>query len=266
MSEPARSSSANDRRIVVLVLPSNPTWAPPGRSPEAWRLALAEDTYEVLAALDRVEVAVAVLNGTEASLQEATTLTWPGTHVYTAPTLHQALTQAATLAPAATPTSSAGASVAVPGTASASAPASAPTSAADSPSSTAVSTTAGAGVSSGTGRVAAVVAVAYDAPDLPGLLIGKLFRALSTADIAVCPAEDGSQVALGVNLPIANWLTDSLDLSLDLTLAELDQAKPRRHAVAVGPGWHRLRSPADLARLDPGLEGWDATRSILRHA
>ncbi|WP_405068585.1 hypothetical protein OG558_01365 [Kribbella sp. NBC_01510] len=225
MSEPARSASANDRRIVVLVLPSNPTWAPPGRSPEAWRLALAEDTYEVLAALDRVEVAVAVLNGTEASLQEATTLTWPGTPVYTAPTLHQALTQAATLTPAE------------------------------------------AGVStSGTGRVAAVVAVAYDAPDLPGLLIGKLFRALSTADIAVCPAEDGSQVALGVNLPIANWLTDSLELSLDLTLGELDQAKPRRHAVAVGPGWHRLRSPADLASLDPGLEGWDATRSILRHA
>ena len=255
MSEPARSASANDRRIVVLVLPSNPTWAPPGRSPEAWRLALAEDTYEVLAALDRVEVAVAVLNGTEASLQEATTLTWPGTHVYTAPTLHQALTQAATLPPAPTPTAATPASAA------------APTSAADSPTPTAVSTTADAGGStSETGRVAAVVAVAYDAPDLPGLLIGKLFRALSTADIAVCPAEDGSQVALGVNLPIANWLTDSLDLSLDLTLAELDQNKPRRHAVAVGPGWHRLRSPADLARLDPGLEGWDATRSILRHA
>jgi hypothetical protein len=193
---------------------------------------LAEDTYEVLAALDRVEVAVAVLNGTEAALQEAAALTWPGTPVYTAPTLHQALTKAAT-----TPTSAAG------------------------------STAGEVGVStSGTGRVAAVVAVAYDAPDLPGLLIGKLFRALSTADVAVCPAEDGSQVALGVNLPIADWLTDSLDLSLDLTLAELDQAKPRRHAVAVGPGWHRLRSPADLARLDPGLEGWDATRSILRHA
>ncbi|MGY4768295.1 hypothetical protein ACXC9Q_15390 [Kribbella sp. CWNU-51] len=248
MSEPARSASANDRRIVVLVMPSTPTWAPPGRSPEAWRLALAEDTYEVLAALDRVEVAVAVLNGTEASVHEATTLTWPGTPVYTAPTLHQALTQAATLTP--TPATSAPASDAAPTSGDA-----------------AGSTTAEVGGSiSGTGRVAAVVAVAYDAPDLPGLLIGKLFRALSTADIAVCPAEDGSQVALGVNLPIANWLTDSLDLSLDLTLAELDQAKPRRHAVAVGPGWHRLRSPADLARLDPGLEGWDATRSILRHA
>jgi glycosyltransferase A (GT-A) superfamily protein (DUF2064 family) len=215
VSASTRSSSANDRRIVVLVLPSTPTWAPPGRSPEAWRLALAEDTYEVLAALDRVEVAVAVLNGTEAAVREAATLTWPGTPVYSASTLHQALTQAAT---------------------------------------------------STAGRVAAVVAVAYDAPDLPGLLIGKLFRALSTADVAVCPAEDGSQVALGVNLPIADWLTDSLDLSLDLTLADLDQAKPRRHAVAVGPGWHRLRSPADLSRLDPGLEGWDATRSILRHA
>lgn len=215
MSPAARTASVDDRRVVVLVVPSAGSWAPPGRSPEAWRLALAEDTYEVLAALDRVEVAVAVLDGTEASVREATDLTWPGTPVYAAASLHAAITQAGT---------------------------------------------------SGTGRVAAVVAVAYDAPDLPGLLIGKLFRALSSADLALCPSEDGSQVALGVNLPIAGWLTDSLDLSFDLTLAELDDAKPRRHAVAVGPGWHRLRSAADLARLDPGLEGWDATRSLLRHA
>ncbi len=226
MSAAAGSAGGNDRRVVVLVLPSTGTWAPPGRSPEAWRLALAEDTYEVLAALDRVEVAVAVLNGTEASVREATTLTWPGTPVYAAASVQDAITKAAT------------------------------------------TTAAGEGGSSAsaTGRVAAVVAVAYDAPDLPGLLIGKLFRALSTADLAVCPSEDGSQVALGVNIPIAGWLTDSLDLSFELTLADLDQAKPRRHAVAVGPGWHRLRSAGDLALLDPGLEGWDATRSILRHA
>jgi len=230
VSAAAGSAGENDRRVVVLVLPSTGTWAPPGRSPEAWRLALAEDTYEVLAALDRVEVAVAVLNGTEASVREATTLTWPGTAVYAATTLQDAITKAATTA---APGSAAG---------------------------------EGSASASGAGRVAAVVAVAYDAPDLPGLLIGKLFRALSTADLAVCPSEDGSQVALGVNIPIAGWLTDSLDLSFELTLADLDQAKPRRHAVAVGPGWHRLRSAADLALLDPGLEGWDATRSILRHA
>lgn len=228
MNAAAGSAGGNDRRVVVLVLPSAGTWAPPGRSPEAWRLALAEDTYEVLAALDRVEVAVAVLNGTEASVREATSLTWPGTPVYAATTLQDAIIKAA-----GAPASTAG---------------------------------EGGSSASGTGRVAAVVAVGYDAPDLPGLLIGKLFRALSTADLAVCPSEDGSQVALGVNIPIAGWLTDSLDLSFELTLADLDQAKPRRHAVAVGPGWHRLRSPGDLALLDPGLEGWDATRSILRHA
>src|SRR5215217_3223644 len=54
-----------DRRVVVLVVPAAGTWAPPGRDPEAWRLALAEDTYEVLAALDRVDVAVAVVGGDE---------------------------------------------------------------------------------------------------------------------------------------------------------------------------------------------------------
>jgi len=233
-----RRSTANDRRVVVLVVPPEATWAPPGRSPEAWRLALTEDTYEVLAALDRVDVAVAVLNGTEASLAEAASLTWPGTPVYSAPTLQEALTKAA--------------------------PSTAGADGADTATGTPAAEAGADG--SGTDRVAAVVAVTHDAPDLPGLLIGKLFRALSSADIAVCPSEDGSLVAVGVNLPLAPWLTDSVKLSFDLTLAELDAAKPRRHAVATGPGWHRLRSAADIARLDPGLEGWDATRSLLRHA
>jgi hypothetical protein len=197
----------NDRRVVVLVVPAEGTWAPPGRSNEAWRLALAEDTYEVLASLDRVEVAVAVIGGDESALPEIAGLTYPGTPVYAAASVLDAVAEA--------------------------------------------------------GPAAAVVAVSHDAPDLPGLLIGKLFRALSSADIAVCPSEDGSLVAIGVNLPVAPWLTE---LDFDLGLAELERDKPRRHAVAVGPGWHRLRSAGDLARLDPGLEGWDATRSILRRA
>jgi hypothetical protein len=200
-----------DRRVVVLVVPAVGTWAPPGRSADAWRLALAEDTYEVLASLDRVDVAVAVVGGDESSLSEIAALTWPGTPVYSVDPSRPILDAVLAAGPA-----------------------------------------------------AAVVAVSHDAPDLPGLLIGKLFRALSTADLAVCPAEDGTQVALGITLPPAPWLTPAL--TFDVSLAELEAAKPRRHAVAIGPGWHRLRSAGDLARLDPGLEGWDATRSILRGA
>jgi CHASE2 domain-containing sensor protein len=196
-----------DRRVVVLVVPAVGTWAPPGRSPEPWRLALAEDTYEVLASLDRVDVAVAVIGGTDASIAEISALTWPNTPVYSAHGVLDAVEKA--------------------------------------------------------GPAAAVVAVSHDVPDLPGLLIGKLFRALGSADIAVCPAEDGSLAAIGVNVPPAGWVVEAAP-AFDTQLSDLEQLKPRRHAVAIGPGWHRLRSAGDLARLDPGLEGWDATRSILR--
>jgi hypothetical protein len=201
-----------DRRVVVVVVPAAGTWAPPGRDPDAWRLALAEDTYEVLAALDRVEVAVAVAGGDETTVAELSALTWPGTPTYAVdagrPVLH-----AVELA----------------------------------------------------GPAAAVVAVSHDVPDLPGLLIGKLFRALSTADIAVTPAEDGSLAAIGVKPPVADWVAEVAP-TFDTPLSDLEARKPRRHAVAIGPGWHRLQSNADLARLDPGLEGWDATRSLLRHS
>jgi hypothetical protein len=33
--------------------------------------------------------------------------------------------------------------------------------------------------------------------------------------------------------------------------------------VESTPEWRRLRGPADLATLDPALEGWDATRALL---
>jgi hypothetical protein len=201
-----------DRRVVVLVVPAVGTWAPPGRSTEAWRLALAEDTYEVLAALDRVDVAVAVAGGDEEALAQVAALTWPGTPVHAVDAARPVLDAVEKVGPG-----------------------------------------------------AAVVAVSHDVPDLPGLLIGKLFRALGAADLAVCPAEDGSLAAIGVRLPVADWVEETVP-GFDTPLTTLEQAKPRRHALALGPGWHRLRSGADLARLDPGLEGWDATRSILRHA
>jgi hypothetical protein len=31
----------------------------------------------------------------------------------------------------------------------------------------------------------------------------------------------------------------------------------------VAEGWHRLRAPDTVSRLDPRLEGWEATRVLL---
>jgi hypothetical protein len=107
------------------------------------------------------------------------------------------------------------------------------------------------------------VVVSLDAPDLPGLLIGKLFRALGRADVAVCPAEAGGLVALAAHLPLASWVVDSdVDLDTADALGLLRAAAPTRLAVGVGPGWHRVRSVEDLDALDPGLEGWAATRAL----
>jgi hypothetical protein len=102
-----------------------------------------------------------------------------------------------------------------------------------------------------------------DVPDLPALLIGKLFSALTTAEVAVCPADSGALVVLASRLPAPPWLA-ALGLSLDLpdTLDRLRAAAPRR-ALHVGSGWHRVTGAADAMRLDPGLEGWEATRAWL---
>ena len=108
------------------------------------------------------------------------------------------------------------------------------------------------------------VVVAGDAPDLPGLLVGKLFRALGRAGVAVCPAQAGGLVAVAAMLPLAPWVVASgVHLDTPDALTALRAAAPTRSAVGVGPGWHRVRTPADLAALDPGLEGWAATRALL---
>ncbi|RAY13524.1 hypothetical protein DPM19_19785 [Actinomadura craniellae] len=105
--------------------------------------------------------------------------------------------------------------------------------------------------------------VVPDVPDLPALLIGKLFRALGGAPVAACPAADGSLVAVAVRLPAPGWL-DDLDLDAPDAAARLRGAAPGAGLVRRGPGWHRLRTPADLHHLDPGLEGWDTTRTLLQ--
>jgi hypothetical protein len=102
-----------------------------------------------------------------------------------------------------------------------------------------------------------------DAPDLPALLLGKLHSALTSAQVAVCPADDGRLVALAAALPPPDWLRESrVDLETPDVVRRLRVAAPPR-ALHVGPGWHRVRGYDDAARLDEGLEGWEATRALL---
>ncbi|GGV12595.1 hypothetical protein GCM10010182_36120 [Actinomadura cremea] len=110
------------------------------------------------------------------------------------------------------------------------------------------------------------VLVAGDAPDLPPLLIGKLFRALGQAPAAACAARPDGLVALAARLPPPGWLAGALtevDLDTPDALARLRAAAPRPGLVPQGPGWHRIRTAADLRFLDPGLEGWENTRALL---
>jgi hypothetical protein len=114
------------------------------------------------------------------------------------------------------------------------------------------------------GRIKAdqAAVISGDAPDLPPLLVGKLFRELGRAEITVCPAENGGAVALACALPPPAWADPDLDAP-DVVAALRAQAPgPRR--VASTPGWHRLRAAQDVRFLDPGLEGWDNTRVLLR--
>jgi hypothetical protein len=104
--------------------------------------------------------------------------------------------------------------------------------------------------------------VAADAPDLPGLLIAKLLRPLTSHPLAAAGAL-GADALLGIaaNLPAPVWLPAvGLD---DATPQSLRRPAPQASDVAAANGWHRLRGPGDLARLDLRLEGWEATRALL---
>jgi hypothetical protein len=188
------------RIAAVLVTAGMADATPPGVDPEEFLLAMAEDTYEMVAGLELVEPVIvsAGVPGLEA-------IAWPGTPVLSVGSPAEAFT-------------------ALPyGT--------------------------------------EAVVISGDAPDLPPLLVGKLFRELGRAPISVCPAEGGGAVAVAARLPLPEWATPDFD-EPDMVAALRRQA-PGRRMVATGPGWHRLRKPADIARLDPGLEGWDNTRALL---
>lgn len=102
--------------------------------------------------------------------------------------------------------------------------------------------------------------IAGDAPDLPGLVLGKLLRPVTSRPVAIAPAGATGLVGLAARLPVPDWLPE---VDLDADPAEIAAAAPRRGDVAVTPAWRRLRGPADLATLDPHLEGWEATRALL---
>jgi hypothetical protein len=106
--------------------------------------------------------------------------------------------------------------------------------------------------------------VVPDAPDLPGLMIAKPFSGLATAAVAAVPADGGGLVVLASRLPVPAWLAGAaVDLDTPDAVARLRAVAPRRRDLAVTPGWRRLRTPADIGLLDPGLEGWEATRAVL---
>lgn len=200
--------SSPPARLVAVFVRDRPAPAPPGVDAVEFRLALVEDTYEVVAALDLVTAALVLSPPDQPGVAE---LTWPGTPVIGVPD--------------------------------------------GAPPAAAFAALAGAGADQ-------AALVAADAPDLPPLLIGKLFRGLGSAEIAVCPAENGGLVALASRLPAPSWIAD-IDLEADDAFDRLHAAAPSRRAISIGPGWHRLRTASDVARLDPGLEGWPSTRALL---
>jgi hypothetical protein len=109
-----------------------------------------------------------------------------------------------------------------------------------------------------------LVVLPADVPDLPGLVLAKLFKVLHRTDMAIAPERGGDGcVAIGLSLPLADWIPDgAFDLDHN-PFERLSATAPRRSRCTLAPPWHRLRTPRDLRRLDPGLEGWEETRALL---
>jgi hypothetical protein len=105
-----------------------------------------------------------------------------------------------------------------------------------------------------------VAVVSADAPDVPAMILAKLLQQLPRRDVTAAPASTGGLLGIAVRLPAPDWL-DGIDLDSDL--AEVRAGAPHAGAVGITPGWHRVTGPAGLARLNPAVEGWAATRALL---
>ncbi|MFC7527812.1 hypothetical protein [Actinoplanes sp. GCM10030250] len=104
--------------------------------------------------------------------------------------------------------------------------------------------------------------IAADAPDVPGMTLGKLLRPLESKAVAVAPSGPGGGLfGVATSLPAPGWLADH---DLDSGSAQLlRRTAPAPGDVTSTPQWRRLRGPADLATLDVALEGWENTRALL---
>jgi hypothetical protein len=103
--------------------------------------------------------------------------------------------------------------------------------------------------------------IAADAPDLPGMILGKLLRPLETKPVAVAPGGETGLLGVAARLPAPAWLVDhDLDTASAMLLRK---TAPQPGDVSSTPEWRRLRGPAELANLDPALEGWEHTRALL---
>jgi hypothetical protein len=104
--------------------------------------------------------------------------------------------------------------------------------------------------------------IAADAPDVPGMILGKLLRPLENKAVAVAPGGPGGGVfGVATSLPAPSWLADH---DLDTASAQLlRRDAPQPGDVTSTPDWRRLRGPAELGSLDPALEGWENTRALL---
>ncbi|HEU4350143.1 MAG TPA: hypothetical protein VFR35_20380 [Actinoplanes sp.] len=103
--------------------------------------------------------------------------------------------------------------------------------------------------------------IAADAADVPGMVLGKLLRPLDRKPVAVAPAGRDGALGVATTLPAPDWLVDH-DLDT-VTPMLLRRTAPQPGDVESTSEWRRLRGPADLATLDPALEGWENTRALL---
>jgi len=103
--------------------------------------------------------------------------------------------------------------------------------------------------------------IAADAPDVPGMILGKLLRPLESKAVAVAAGGPSGLLGVATGLPAPDWLIDH-DLDTGSAML-LRRTAPRPGDVSSTPEWRRLRGPAELASLDPALEGWDNTRTLL---
>ncbi|WP_203839757.1 hypothetical protein [Winogradskya humida] len=104
--------------------------------------------------------------------------------------------------------------------------------------------------------------LAADAADLPGMILGKLLRPLSSKPVAVAPnGRGGGLLGVASVLPVPEWLADhDLDGATPMTVR---RTAPQPSLVESTAEWRRLRGPEDLSTLDMALEGWENTRALL---